>query len=104
MTTTTPTPAPSATASSAGAAPGRTVAVITGAPEPHPTTWRTFVAMLAREFRVLSRNAPSTFIRSVVQPLLWVFVFTYVMPKIGAAGVFEAGAAGPPFPPSCCPA
>ena len=27
------------------------------------------------------------------QPLLWVFVFTYVMPKIGAAGVFEAGAA-----------
>jgi ABC-2 type transport system permease protein len=93
MTTTTPTPAPSAPASSAGAAPERTVAVITGAPVPHPTTWRTFVAMLAREFRVLSRNAPSTFIRSVVQPLLWVFVFTYVMPKIGAAGVFEAGAA-----------
>ena len=29
----------------------------------------------------------------MVQPLLWVFVFTYVMPKIGAAGVFEAGAA-----------
>ncbi|HXP53340.1 MAG TPA: ABC transporter permease, partial [Streptosporangiaceae bacterium] len=47
---------------------------------------------MAREFRVLGRNAPSTFIRSVVQPLLWVFVFTYVMPKIGAAGVFEAGA------------
>ena len=67
-------------APSAGAAPDRTVAVITGAPEPHPTTWRTFVAMMAREFRVLGRNAPSTFVRSVVQPLLWVFVFTYVMP------------------------
>jgi ABC-2 type transport system permease protein len=100
MTTTTPTPppgastpAPGAPAPSAGAEPSRTVAVITGAPEPHPTTWKTFAAMMAREFRVLGRNAPSTFIRSVVQPLLWVFVFTYVMPKIGAAGVFEAGAA-----------
>ena len=82
-----------ATAPPAGAAPDRTVAVITGAPEPHPTTWRTFVAMMAREFRVLGRNAPSTFIRSVIQPLLWVFVFTYVMPKIGAAGLFEAGSA-----------
>ena len=82
-----------ATAPPDGAAPDRTVAVITGAPEPHPTTWRTFVAMMAREFRVLGRNAPSTFIRSVIQPLLWVFVFTYVMPKIGAAGLFEAGSA-----------
>jgi len=89
MTTTTPAPP----ASSAGAEPNRTIAVITGAPEPHPTTWKTFAAMMAREFRVLGRNAPSTFVRSVVQPLLWVFVFTYVMPKIGAAGIFEAGAA-----------
>ncbi|HEY0717411.1 MAG TPA: ABC transporter permease [Streptosporangiaceae bacterium] len=96
-TTSTPPPAGAgpgaAPVPSAGAAPDRTVAIITGAPEPHPTTGRTFAAMLAREFRVLGRNAPSTFVRSVVQPLLWVFVFTYVMPKIGAAGVFEAGAA-----------
>jgi len=70
-----------------------TVAVISGAPVAHPTMPRTFAAMMAREFRVLARNLPSTFMRSIIQPLLWVFVFTYVMPKIGAAGLFEAGAA-----------
>jgi ABC-type multidrug transport system permease subunit len=70
-----------------------TVAVISGAPEAHPTMLRTFAAMMAREFRVLGRNLPSTFMRSIIQPLLWVFVFTYVMPKIGAASLFEAGAA-----------
>lgn len=92
-TTSTPPPAGAGTAApSAGVAPDRTVTVITGAPEPHPTTWRTFAAMMAREFRVMGRNLPSTFVRSVMQPLLWVFVFTYVMPKIGAAGLFEAGA------------
>src|SRR6202034_3788350 len=91
MTTTTPTPppgaptpAPGAPAPSAGPDPSRTVAVITGAPEPHPTTWKTFAAMMAREFRVLGRNAPSTFIRAVMQPLLFAFVFAYVLPKIGS--------------------
>ena len=96
MTTTSNTPAggaapisaESGTSSLAGA-----VAVMSGAPVPHPTMARTFAAMMAREFRVLGRNLPSTFMRSIIQPLLWVFVFTYVMPKIGAAGVFEAGAA-----------
>ena len=40
--------------------------------------------MMAREFRVLGRNTPSTFIRAVLQPLLFAFVFAYVMPKIGS--------------------
>lgn len=79
---------------SPGAAPGGALAVISAGPVPHPTMTRTFTAMMAREFRVLARNLPSTFMRSVIQPLLWVFVFTYVMPKIGAAGLFEAGGAG----------
>ena len=61
------------------------MAIITGALIPHPTMLRTFLAMMAREFRVMGRNLPSTFVRSVMQPLLWVFVFTYVLPKIGAA-------------------
>jgi ABC-type multidrug transport system permease subunit len=65
-------------------------ALITDAPVPHPTLWKTFAAMMAREFRVLGRNAPSTFIRAVMQPLLFAFVFAYVMPKIGSG--FSVGA------------
>jgi ABC-2 type transport system permease protein len=59
-------------------------ALITDAPVPHPTLLKTFAAMMAREFRVLGRNAPSTFIRAVLQPLLFAFVFAYVLPKIGS--------------------
>jgi ABC-2 type transport system permease protein len=59
-------------------------ALITNAPVPHPTLVKTFGAMMAREFRVLGRNAPSTFIRAVMQPLLFAFVFAYVLPKIGS--------------------
>src|ERR1700742_3598423 len=67
-------------------------ALITDAPVPHPTLWKTFAAMMAREFRVLGRNAPSTFIRAVMQPLLFAFVFAYVLPKIGSG--FGGGGTG----------
>jgi ABC-2 type transport system permease protein len=68
-------------------------ALITDAPVPHPTLLKTFGAMMAREFRVLGRNAPSTFIRAIMQPLLFAFVFAYVMPKIGSGfSVASAGA------------
>ena len=50
---------------------------------PRPTLLKTFNAMMAREFRVLRRNAISLFTRAVMQPLLFVFVFAYVFPKIG---------------------
>ena len=60
---------------------------------PHPTLLKTFGAMMAREFRVLGRNAPSTFIRAVMQPLLFAFVFAYVLPKIGSGFSAGAGAA-----------
>ena len=53
------------------------------APVPRPTLLKTFNAMMAREFRVLRRNAIATFTRAVMQPLLFVFVFAYVFPKIG---------------------
>jgi ABC-2 type transport system permease protein len=66
--------------------------LITNAPVPHPTLVKTFAAMMAREFRVLGRNAPSTFIRAVMQPLLFAFVFAYVMPKIGSG--FSVSSAG----------
>ena len=70
-------------------------ALITDAPVPHPTLPKTFAAMMAREFRVLGRNAPSTFIRAVLQPLLFAFVFAYVLPKIGSGfSVAPSSAAG----------
>jgi ABC-2 type transport system permease protein len=68
-------------------------ALINDAPVPEPTTLKTFGAMMAREFRVLGRNAVSTFIRSIMQPLLFVFVFAYVFPKIGS-GIMLGGTAG----------
>jgi ABC-2 type transport system permease protein len=73
-------------------------ALITDAPVPHPTLGKTFAAMMAREFRVLGRNAPSTFIRAVMQPLLFAFVFAYVLPKIGSGfGSAGAGSSGITF-------
>ena len=66
--------------------------LIANAPVPRPTLLKTFNAMMAREFRVLRRNAISTFTRAVMQPLLFVFVFAWVFPKIG--GGFSLGGAG----------
>jgi ABC-2 type transport system permease protein len=89
---TTTAPASIGAGSGAGDAPvaASIAALITDAPVPHPTLAKTFAAMMAREFRVLGRNAPSTFIRAVMQPLLFAFVFAYVLPKIGSG--FSAGA------------
>ena len=81
--------APPAAAPSEAPSAEAIAALITNAPEPAPTTLKTFGAMMAREFRVLGRNAISTFMRSVMQPLLFVFVFSYVFPKIGSG--FSAG-------------
>jgi ABC-2 type transport system permease protein len=69
-------------------------ALITDAPVPRPTLLKTFAAMMAREFRVLGRNAPSTFVRAVLQPLLFAFVFAYVLPKIGSGFSVARGSSG----------
>jgi ABC-2 type transport system permease protein len=42
-----------------------------------------FRAMLLRDVAVLRSNLYSFILRTVMQPLLFVFVFTYVFPKIG---------------------
>ena len=68
-------------------------ALIAEAPVPRPTLVKTFNAMMAREFRVLRRNAVATFTRAVMQPLLFVFVFAYVFPKIGGGFMLGGGAA-----------
>ncbi len=43
----------------------------------------TFMALLRRDFTVLSKNLKEFIPRTLIQPLLLVFVFTYVFPKIG---------------------
>jgi ABC-2 type transport system permease protein len=94
--------APPQVAEPAGApSAAQIAALIADAPQPRPTLVRTFNAMMAREFRVLRRNAIATFTRAVMQPLLFVFVFAYVFPKIGGgfnlgggAGASAAAAAG----------
>ncbi len=94
MTTTTrkaPPPGTTAPVKAPGAA--EIAALIADAPEPRPTLLRTFGAMMAREFRVLRRNALATFTRAVMQPLLFVFVFAYVFPKIGGGFNLGGGAA-----------
>jgi ABC-2 type transport system permease protein len=47
---------------------------------------RTFWALLARDVRVMRRNVPTLAIRSVAQPLAFVFVFTYVIPAVSGGG------------------
>src|SRR4029077_9955744 len=94
MTTTTrKAPPPGATVPVKAPAPAEIAALIAEAPEPRPTLLRTFGAMMAREFRVLRRNALATFTRAVMQPLLFVFVFAYVFPKIGGGFALGGGAA-----------
>jgi ABC-2 type transport system permease protein len=44
---------------------------------------QTFGALLARDIRVLRRNFGQFLVRTIMQPLLFVFVFAYVFPKIG---------------------
>jgi len=54
---------------------------------------KAFLALLARDFHVLLKNWPLFILRTIMQPLLLMFVFTYVFPKIGQ-GVGGKGAAG----------
>ena len=65
---------------------------VTAAPEPRPSpscvrprrhAVAAFGALLLRDLHVLRKNLPCSSCRTVMQPLLLVFVFTYVFPKIG---------------------
>lgn len=55
-----------------------------------------FVALLVRDVHVLRRQFVMFILRTVMQPLLLVFVFTYVFPKIGQ-GIGGAGPASAAF-------
>ena len=50
-----------------------------------PGTRSAFVGLLSRDLAVLRRNVGEFVGRTAVQPFLFVFVFTYVFPKIGQA-------------------
>lgn len=63
---------------------------------PSPTIAGTFLALLARDLWVLRKNLKEFLPRTILQPLLLVFVFTYVFPKIGQ-GVGGTGAAAAEF-------
>jgi ABC-2 type transport system permease protein len=57
---------------------------------PHVDAYRStpaiaFGALLLRDLAVLRKNLIEFAVRTVMQPLLFVFVFTYVFPKIGQA-------------------
>ncbi len=61
---------------------------------PRASVLRTFAVLILRDLRVIRRELVTFAVRVVMQPLLFVFVFAYVMPQIGpGGGPFAAGAA-----------
>lgn len=55
-----------------------------------------FGALLARDLRVVRRDLVGFAVRTVTQPLLFVFVFAYVLPRIHGGGAMTSGG-GPSF-------
>src|SRR5262245_20281540 len=57
----------------------------------HVAYRRAFIALLERDSHVLVGNWRMFIVRTVMQPLLLIFVFTYVFPKIGQGVGAESG-------------
>lgn len=56
---------------------------------------RTFIAMMARDLRVLRRNFVANSINLAVPPLLTTFIFSYVLPQTSlGAGALAGGSSG----------
>jgi ABC-2 type transport system permease protein len=68
----------------------------TAPPELRTSAASAFAALLLRDLAVLRKNLKEFIPRTVLQPLLLVFVFTYVFPKIGQ-GVGGSGASSAVF-------
>jgi ABC-2 type transport system permease protein len=58
-----------------------------------PTIAKTFLVMLLRDATVLRKNLKEFIPRTLIQPFLLVFVFTYVFPQIGNGPTGAAGSA-----------
>ncbi len=66
---------------------------MTAAALPSASSATAFLALLARDVRVLGKNLPGVLVRIIMQPLLFTFVFAYVLPKtgMGLGGTSGAG-------------
>jgi ABC-2 type transport system permease protein len=53
--------------------------------------WRAFWGLFLRDFAVLRRQFVAFLIRTIMNPLLFVFVFTYLFPKMGQGFQSSAG-------------
>ena len=71
------------TATNAVATPAATERFVHPHRSVRSATAAAFGAMLLRDLTVLRRNLKEFIPRTIMQPLLLVFVFTYVFPKIG---------------------
>jgi ABC-2 type transport system permease protein len=60
---------------------------------PAAASWTAFTALLLRDFTVLRKSLNEFLPRTLIQPFLLVFVFTYVFPKIGQG--IGGGGGGP---------
>ena len=67
------------------------------------TPWTAFGALMLRDLTVLRKNFVEFVLRTVMQPLLFVFVFTYVFPQIGqGVGGAQPARHGVGDPPRTC--
>jgi ABC-2 type transport system permease protein len=60
-----------------------TIEALRQARSPRASSIAAFRALLVRDVTVLRKSVPLFVVRTIMQPLLFVFVFTYVFPKIG---------------------
>lgn len=61
---------------------------------PKAAAWAAFRALLARDLAVLRKETMVFLLRTIMQPLLLLFVFTYVFPRIGQGIGGPAGTSG----------
>lgn len=71
---------------------GEGTSEVTDEPSVLRSTLQAIVGLLARDLRVLRRDLGPFLVRTVAQPLLFVFVFAYVFPAIGQ-GIGGSGGA-----------
>lgn len=53
---------------------------------PHPRAWQVFIALLRRDMRVARREIGFFLVRTTMQPLLFLIVFGYLLPKMNFVG------------------
>lgn len=54
-------------------------------------TWRTFIGLLERDWFVMRREFWAVVARSGMQPLLFVIIFGYILPRIGTVNAAQFG-------------